>query len=115
MKHVARLCCTSGQTLLPCRTPYDHEQLFEHLLHRVRRAGTVAFEVGAHTWCVTLTDRSDGHACSPCGSPLHGLAFRAGDELSCLPCVRASLGAGWTRLASLMGFTQPKQRSRESA
>jgi hypothetical protein len=114
MRHVARLCSPSGQALLPARTPDDYEQLFRHLAHRVHRDGTVALELDAHAWLVTVSGVEDEHVC-PCGAPLHGLTFRADGGLACLCCVRAMLNEGRSRIASLLGFTPGERPAAQTA
>jgi hypothetical protein len=115
MRGVARMGFAGGMALVPARTLYEQELLFEHLTHRVRRDGDVALELEHHAWLVTLSAPDHGLVCA-CGAPIGGLAFRAEGHFLCLRCVRTVLRAGRRRFASLMGFGGDRDaRVRESA
>jgi hypothetical protein len=113
MRRVAQLSFPGGQALLPIRTPYDHEQLFDHLAHRVRRDGSVSLEFDSHVWLVTVSTIEEGHVCG-CGIRLQGLTFRANGDPLCVRCVRAMLN-GRSRFTTLMGFEPKSPQGRKTA
>jgi len=80
MKGVARISFQGGALLVPARTRYDHEVVFEHVETYARRHGTVRLELERKRYTVSV--------CTNCGYPLESLTYALGGRSLCLRCAR---------------------------
>ena len=95
MNHVALIAFRGGGTVLPYRTPYDRELVFDHVAQCAKRYGDVQMEIGSHHWTVSASGNL-GVACGGCGQT-HPVSYVSGPYVLCHPCARRQLGAGrWT-------------------
>ncbi len=95
MNHVALIAFRGGGTVLPYRTPYDRELVFDHVAQCAKRYGDVRMELGSHHWTVSASGNV-GVACGGCGQT-HPVWYANGPYVLCHPCARRQLGTGrWT-------------------
>jgi hypothetical protein len=95
MNHVVLIAFRGGGTVLPYRTPYDRELVFDHVAQCAKRYGDVQMELGSHHWTVSANGNV-GVACSGCGQT-HAVSYANGPYVLCHPCARRQLGTGrWT-------------------
>jgi hypothetical protein len=88
MKGVARISFHGGALLIPARTRYDQEVVFEHIETYARRHGTVRVELERKDFTVTMANDTDRRTCASCGQPLELLTYALGGRSLCLRCVR---------------------------
>jgi hypothetical protein len=107
MKGVARIWFRDGSLLLPARTSYDQELLFEHLDLSVKRHGEVGLELNHRRWLVSSGEGDDQTVCSKCRQKVRGLTFAVGARRLCLHCGKQEVGVGGLRrLPSLLRFSR---------
>jgi hypothetical protein len=95
MNHVVLIAFRGGGTVLPYRTPYDRELVFDHVAQCAKRYGDVRMELGSHHWTVSASGNV-GVACGGCGQA-HPVSYANGPYILCHPCARRQLGTGrWT-------------------
>ncbi len=85
----ARIVFASGGLVLPANTPYDREQLLEHVRGCIRREGQVRIRVDHATWLVERADDRRRLVCHGCAQRPHdGLCRRPGKTggVYCLAC-----------------------------
>ena len=90
MNGVARIAAHDGGIVLPLRTPYDRQVLFEHVAHYAKRHGRVRLEFDRKQWSVShATEHSP--LCVGCNERPDKLAYSYGDRVFCHPCARRGL------------------------
>jgi hypothetical protein len=89
MKGVARISFPGGGLLVPAKTPYEREVLFEHVHEYTKRHGQVRVELNGRAWLVRLhTDPAV--PCTGCSQLLENLSYSLPDRTWCPACVRRS-------------------------
>jgi hypothetical protein len=115
MKGVARIWFRDGSLLLPARSSYDQELLFEHLDLSVKRHGQVGLELNHRRWTVSSGEHDTQTVCSSCRQEVQGLTFAVGARRLCLRCGKQEIGvAGLRRLPSLLRFARPSPAPRKA-
>jgi hypothetical protein len=87
----ARISFPGGGLVVPAHTPYERQQLLEHVRGCLRRAGTVRVRLDCTTWLVEWPD-SGRPVCGGCGQPIrHAVSHRSGKAgvPYCLTCALA--------------------------
>ena len=90
MKGVARISFHGGALLVPARTRYDQEVVFEHVESYARRHGTVRLELGRKEFTVSYVNGGERRTCARCLQPLDFLTYALGGRSLCLRCARSS-------------------------
>lgn len=89
MNGVARIMFSDGALVMPARSRYDRELVFEQAEFYARRHGQVRLELGRRQLVIRP---QAGTPCSQCGSPDGLLVYSAGDALLCRYCARRLCG-----------------------
>ena len=89
MKGVARISFQGGALLIPARTQYDHEVVFEHVETYARRHGCVRLELERKEFTVSFLGDDEQRLCADCERPLETLTYALGGRDLCLNCARA--------------------------
>lgn len=89
MKGVARISFPNGVLLLPAKTPYEREMVFEHADQFARRHGHVEVEIGRSELTVALCDDATIERCSACRQELDRLVYTLKSRSLCAHCARA--------------------------
>ncbi|HUI26824.1 MAG TPA: hypothetical protein VL403_12140 [Candidatus Kryptonia bacterium] len=92
MKGVARISFHGGALLVPARTRYDHQLIFEHVESYARRHGTVRLELDRKEFTVSYLNGAERRLCAACQQPLELLTYALGGRSLCLRCARKSSG-----------------------
>jgi hypothetical protein len=87
MKGVARISFHGGGLLLPAKTPYERELLFEHITDCTKRHGQVRLEFNRREWFVRL-NTSPADVCTACRQPLEKVTYTIGEHRLCGQCIR---------------------------
>lgn len=90
MKDIARLVFQDGGVVLPVKTPYDRELLFEYADQCVKRHGRVRIEIG-HRRCVAKLCKDQPETCASCGSRLDRISYAIRAGTFCRFCARRDL------------------------
>lgn len=88
----ARMVFSDGILVVPAETPYDRQQLVEHVRARIGRQQQVRVRVDRTTWLVDRIDPSGRLVCSSCAQrPTYGVCRRVGKTqgVHCLTCALA--------------------------
>jgi hypothetical protein len=91
MKGVARISFQGGALLVPARTQYDHEVVFEHVETYARRHGMVRLELDRREFTVSFMNGSERRLCASCAHPLEALTYALGGRDLCMQCARRGL------------------------
>jgi hypothetical protein len=91
MKGVARISFPGGALLMPARTRYDHELLFEHATSYARRHGSARLEFERKHFTVSTIEAGERRLCMQCSHPLETLTYALGGRDLCLYCARRDL------------------------
>jgi len=76
---------STGGLIMPLRSEYDRQLLFEHITDRVRRDRWVDVRAGRQHWRATLIEPDSHVPCSTCGEALTIAHASAGAQL-CTRC-----------------------------
>ena len=89
MTAIATIAFRGGGVVLPYRSPYDQEVLFEHVTQCAKRYGDIRLELaGKH---FTVKPRaSDAALCALCSQPAQ-LTYVTGAQVLCPTCARRLL------------------------
>lgn len=87
MNSVARISYRGGALVMPARSLYDRELVFEQAEFYARRHGAARLELDRREVVVRVV--GDGaRTCSRCGASERGVAFVAGRDTLCRHCAR---------------------------
>ncbi len=90
MSAIAQITSRQGGLILPLRTPYDRQFVFEHVADYAKRYGCVQLSFRGREWTVALaTVRS--RVCDRCCERPDKLAYTYGRRTLCHPCARRDL------------------------
>ena len=89
MNSVARISYRGGALVMPARSLYDRELVFEQAEFYARRDGAAKLELNRKEVVVSVVRDSAGRACSRCGAAERQLTFVAGGHTLCRHCARA--------------------------
>jgi len=87
MRNVAHLSFRGGGFIIPVRTPYDRQLLFEHLAQYAKRHGRIFVELNGERWTITVAD-AQTPLCARCNQQPDNLSYRSRDVSLCHPCAR---------------------------
>lgn len=90
MKDIARLVFPDGGVVLPVKTPYDREVLFEYADQFAKRHGRVRIELG-RTRCVARLCTGRHEHCASCGCRLDRVSYALSAQTLCRFCARRDL------------------------
>jgi hypothetical protein len=76
--------------MVPARTPYDRETLFEHAAMYTKRHGQVRLELNRKEWIVRLLG-GEIQNCVSCQRRLDYLCYALGERTLCSQCARRDL------------------------
>ncbi len=88
MKGVARIVFQGGALLIPARSQYDQENVFDHVESYARRHGTVRLELNRREFTVSCLTESERRTCANCKQQLESLTYALGGRTLCLRCAR---------------------------
>jgi hypothetical protein len=88
MKGVARISFPNGVLLLPAKTPYERETVFEHADQFARRYGHAELQLGRSELLVALCTDSPALRCSVCRQELDRLVYTLKSRALCAHCAR---------------------------
>jgi hypothetical protein len=89
MNSVARINYRGGALVMPDRSLYDRELVFEQAEFYARRDGATTLELNRKEVTVSVVHEGSARACSSCGITERQLAFVAGGRTLCRHCARA--------------------------
>lgn len=89
MHSVARISYRGGALVMPARSLYDRQLVFEQAEFYARRDGATKLELNHKEVVVSVVDAGSARACSRCGAPERQLTFVAGGHILCRQCARA--------------------------
>ncbi len=90
MKGIARLSFRDGGLLLPAKTPYEREVLFEYADQYAKRHGRIRLEVNRHE-CIVCARGEQAETCVTCGQRLESVTYALGTRTLCRFCARRDL------------------------
>lgn len=105
----ARILRTGGGLLLPLHTPYEWEQLFEHLGHWARRHGEARLELRT-AGCVVRPAPDPAAVCAECAAPLADLAYTLAWRQLCVGCAKRQLQSAVPGADALAAARAPASR-----
>ena len=85
MTGIAQIVSRDGGLILPLRTPYDRQLVFEHVADYTKRHGCVRLTFGRSEWTVALANERSG-VCTRCRERPDKLAYMKGERTLCHPC-----------------------------
>jgi hypothetical protein len=88
MKGVARISFQGGALLVPARTRYDQQIVFEHAGTYARRYGLVHLELERKKFTISVVAGGEQRVCARCNYPLESLTYALGGRGLCLRCAR---------------------------
>jgi hypothetical protein len=105
MNGIARISYRDGGVVLPAKTSYELEIMFEHLDTCTRRAGMVRLELDGREWRVAMSRTGNAQRfCTMCDRALDDMVYaNASYGVLCGRCVRAQLP-----FAAARRHSQPK-------
>ena len=93
---IAYIRFTGGMLMLPSRTPYEIETLFETLTWYAMRYHAIQFELARHHWRVEHGTVPKGSGCAQCGGARAVLTFVNGIRVPvCARCARVGVGSAF--------------------
>jgi hypothetical protein len=92
MRHVARIRFGDGALVMPARSGYDRELVFEQAELYARRHGKVSLELDGREMVISVVGGQAGRACAECGARQAALDFSVGSRPLCRRCIRARRG-----------------------
>ena len=90
MNGIARLTFRGGERLMPVRSGYDRELVFEEAEFFARRHGRATLELDRLALQIGVAASGDAATCAKCAQPLASLFFSVGDRHLCRRCARKS-------------------------
>jgi hypothetical protein len=90
---IARIHMDGGALLLPARTPYEREVVFDHVRHRLRLHGSVQLEMNGRRCRIELVAASAGACCAGCGGRISRFACKLGAQMLCVDCALKAAGS----------------------
>jgi len=87
MDELARIAFREGGLILPIRTPYDQETLFEYLEIYARQRRRLKADFAGATWIVAWAGSRDV-SCILCRQSFTGVGYRRNGTLLCIRCAR---------------------------
>ncbi len=90
MRGIAQLTFQGGGFILPSKTPYERELLFEHVAQYAKRHGSVHLQFNAQHWTVTRAEERS-EVCAICNQQPDNLSYVSKGFSLCHPCARRSL------------------------
>ena len=90
MKGMARIFFQGGGLIVPVRTPYDRELLFQHVEAFAKRHGHVGLELNRNEWTVSLSG-TPPEPCAVCSRQLDALIYSLAGRTICGHCARREL------------------------
>jgi hypothetical protein len=88
MNSVARIDFRGGSLVMPARSRYDRELVFEQAEFYARRDGATKLELDRRHMLVSVVHNGGTRACSRCGEQERQLAFVDGATMLCRRCAR---------------------------
>lgn len=89
MNAVAMIALDGRGMILPAKTPYDRELLFEHVSSLAKRYGQVHLTVRGGRWTVAAAAEGNSPAtCDRCAYPVRRLVYSSGLHTLCPWCAR---------------------------
>ena len=88
MNSVARISYRGGALVMPARSLYDRELVFEQAEFYARRDGAAKLELDRTQLVVTVVNDGASRACSRCGGKERQLTFAASGRTLCRHCAR---------------------------
>jgi hypothetical protein len=90
MKGIARLSFHDGGLVLPVKTPYERETLFEYADQYAKRHGRVRLEIDRRE-CIVRARGEQPETCVSCGQRVEGVTYTLGARTLCHVCARRHL------------------------
>ena len=93
MARMLHLTYAGGRLIVPAVTPYDREQMVEHVLNTVRAKRAVEVKLAGRAWKATLADARRMANCLRCGGPIDSVVCKSlhNSQRTAL-CVNCALG-----------------------
>ena len=89
MKAVAMIALDGSGMILPAKTPYDRDLLFEHVSSLAKRYGQVHLTVTGGRWTVAAaTETNPPGTCDRCTYPVRRVVYSRGRHTLCPWCAR---------------------------
>jgi hypothetical protein len=88
MNSVARISYRGGALVMPARSLYDRELVFEQAEFYARRDGATRLELDRKEVVISVVRDGAARSCSRCGASERQLAFVAGGDTLCRHCAR---------------------------
>lgn len=89
MNSVARISYRGGALVMPARSLYDRELVFEQAEFYARRDGAAKLELNRQEVVVSVVNEGRERACTRCGAKERQLAFVSSGHTLCRHCARA--------------------------
>ena len=90
MKGVARISFEGGSCLLPAKTPYEREVLFEFLKQSTNRHGHARLALNQQGWIISRIGCKQ-QRCASCHGWLRGVTYAQGNRALCTRCARRDI------------------------
>lgn len=90
MSGIARISFQGGGLIIPSKTPYERQLLFEHVAQYAKRHGRVRVELDRQRWTVTAVD-DRSQVCEICNQRPDNLSYVSQARSLCHPCARRAL------------------------
>jgi hypothetical protein len=90
MKGIALISFQGGGVVLPARTPYEREVLFDHVRQCVNRHGRVRLAFNRREWMVRLMSEPP-RTCTTCAHPIDNLIYEYNGRDLCGHCVSRAM------------------------
>ena len=88
MNNVARIRFGDGALVMPARSGYDRELVFEQAEFYARRHGKVRLELDRREMLIRVVRGRACRPCGECGEREPGLSFSVGSRSLCRHCIR---------------------------
>lgn len=92
MMGVAKLSIPGGALVMPARSPYEREIVFDNAAFYAGRQGTADLELSSPRLLIRVVKATPNDRCATCGQPGRQVAFMVGGTLQCRHCVSGKIG-----------------------
>lgn len=90
MRGIAFISFPGGGLVLPARTPYERELLFQHVKQCANRYGRVRLAFNRREWTVQVVS-GDSSPCAACDQRVEGLLYESAGRTLCAQCAGGAL------------------------
>ena len=89
VKGMAQIFFAGGGLIVPAKTPYERELLFQHVEAYTQRYGRVGLTLNRRQW--NVSSGAEQRPCAVCKRQVTGIVYSRTDRMVCAQCARREL------------------------